>query len=105
MKRQISFRQLIGLPGVDRSDPFLIRPFSWTLVFGVLFFRHSKGWRKLWGPVYPVLTLFVIVITGNHFFLDAIAGGLLAVAALLIVELTSRRRRRAHYRHYRKHPN
>ncbi len=70
--------------------------FSWTLVLGVLFFRHLKGWHKLWGPVYPVLTLFAIVITGNHFFLDAIAGGLLAVAAFFVVELAFRRRRGTH---------
>ncbi len=70
--------------------------FSWTLVLGVLLFRHLKGWRKLWGPVYTVLTLFAIVIIGNHFFLDAIAGGLLAVAAFFVVELAFRRRRGTH---------
>ena len=70
--------------------------FSWTLVLGVLLFRHLKGWHKLWGPVYPVFTLFAIVITGNHFFLDAIAGGLLAVAAFFVVELAFRRRRGTH---------
>ena len=44
--------------------------------------------RKLWAKVlawsYPVLTLFVIVITANHYFLDAI-GGLVILGAAWII--------------------
>lgn len=66
--------------------------FCWTVVLGVLFFRHLKGWLKLLGLVYPVLTFLAITITGNHFILDAIAGGLLAGLAFAVVELVIRGR-------------
>jgi len=42
---------------------------------------------------YPVFVLFVIVATGNHFFLDAIAGAAVVVTAGVLSGLLSRRRR------------
>ena len=36
------------------------------------------------GAVYPALMLFVIVATGNHFWIDAAAGALVAGAAWVI---------------------
>tara|TARA_B100000929_G_C15411661_1_gene388173 strand:+ start:160 stop:873 length:714 start_codon:yes stop_codon:yes gene_type:complete len=52
--------------------------FSWTVILGVLFWRSFPGRRRMMGLLYPVLTFFAITLTGNHFILDAIAGGLLA---------------------------
>jgi hypothetical protein len=52
--------------------------FSWTVIMGVLFWRSFPGWCRFIGLLYPVLTFFAIVLTGNHFILDAIAGGILA---------------------------
>ena len=65
--------------------------FSWTVILGVVFVRTLKGWLKPLGLLYPAMTLFAITITGNHFILDAIAGGLLAVAAFAVMELGFRR--------------
>ena len=42
--------------------------------------------------VYPVLTLLVVVVTANHFWLDGIVAGLL-VALVLVVQRTARRLR------------
>lgn len=39
---------------------------------------------RLAGVAYPVLMLFVIVATGNHFFFDALAGGLVVAAGWLV---------------------
>jgi membrane-associated phospholipid phosphatase len=39
--------------------------------------------RLAWG-LYPLLVLFVIVVTGNHFWLDAAAGAAVAVAAAAV---------------------
>ena len=61
--------------------------FSWTVILGVLFWRWFAGLYRLIGFLYPVLTLFAIVITGNHFILDAIAGGVLAVLSFSVVFL------------------
>ena len=60
--------------------------FSWTVILGVYWFRNLPGPFKAAGVVYPVLTFFAITITGNHFILDAIVGGLLAGVCFGIVE-------------------
>lgn len=42
--------------------------------------RIAKG---IWA-IYPFMVLFVVVVTGNHFWLDAAAGAAVAVASALI---------------------
>lgn len=65
--------------------------FSWTVILGVLFVRTFKSWFKMLGLLYPVLTFWAITLTGNHFILDAVAGGLLAASAFAVMELGVRR--------------
>lgn len=65
--------------------------FSWTVILAVLLTRTFKSWFKLLSLAYPVLTFFAITLTGNHYILDAIAGGVLAAAAFAIMELVFRR--------------
>ena len=60
--------------------------FSWTVILGVYWFRNLPGPFKAAGVVYPVLTFFAITVTGNHFILDAIVGGVLAGFCFGIVE-------------------
>ena len=54
---------------------------GWALWCGVLLYRHARrpAVRAL-GVLYPVLTAVVVMATGNHYLLDAVAG---AAAALL----------------------
>lgn len=66
--------------------------FGWTVMFGILFLRTHNKWVKVFGVVYPTITLFAITITGNHYILDAIGGGLLILASFLTMELGIRRR-------------
>lgn len=51
------------------------------------------------GAVYPIIVLFVVVATGNHFFIDAAAGVIVAVmaamAAALLIPLAPASRIRA----------
>ena len=49
--------------------------------------------RRAAGILYPVVTFFAITITGNHYILDAVAGGGLAGVSFGLMELASRRRR------------
>ena len=65
--------------------------FSWTAVFGVLFYRSMTGWRKYLGILYPMLTFSAIVVTGNHFILDAVVGGILVAVSFGLVEWAQRR--------------
>ena len=61
--------------------------FSWTCVLGALFMRELPGGWKALGLAYPMLTFCAIVVTGNHFVLDAAAGAVLAGAAFGVVTL------------------
>ena len=60
--------------------------FSWTVILGVYWCRSLPGGFKVFGLVYPLLTFFAITVTGNHFVLDAIVGGVLAGLCFGVVE-------------------
>jgi len=66
--------------------------FSWTVMFGIIFLRTNNKLLKVFGVIYPTMTLFAITITGNHFIMDAVGGGLLILASFLAMELGLRRR-------------
>lgn len=64
--------------------------FSWTCVLGTLFLRELPGGWKALGAAYPALTFCAIIITGNHFVVDAVAGAVSAGAAFGVVEMGRR---------------
>jgi len=66
--------------------------FSWTVMFGVLFLSTPNKWIKVFGVIYPTMTLLAITITGNHYIMDAVGGGLLVLGAFLTMELGIKRR-------------
>ena len=82
--------EMASFYNTDAAMPSL--HFSWTVILGVLFVRSFKGWFKVIGVAYPLITFLAITITGNHFILDAAAGGLLAIAAFAVMELGFRGR-------------
>ena len=58
--------------------------FGYAVIIGTSAVALSRHWSaRLAGVAYPVFVLFVIVATGNHFLLDAVAGGLVVGAAAL----------------------
>lgn len=66
------FNQYAAVPSMHFGNSFLI---------GIGVFLLSKNiLTKIFIVAYPVFVLLVIVATGNHFFLDAIIGGLIVVA-------------------------
>ena len=50
--------------------------FTWTLLFGFIFFQTGKLWMKVIGLTYPTLTFIAIIVTGNHFIIDSLVGAL-----------------------------
>jgi len=50
--------------------------------------RH--WWSRVLAVLYPVVTLFCIVITANHFFLDAVGGFVILGASMLIAGVLDR---------------
>ncbi len=67
--------------------------FGWSVIFGWLFLRELPGWYKLAGPAYPLLTLAAIIITGNHYIVDAVAGTALIGAAWMVLAALRRWRK------------
>lgn len=58
--------------------------FGWTIMFGVIFFRTGIRWLKVMGVLYPSLTFFAIVVTANHYILDAVGGaGVITIAFII----------------------
>ncbi len=55
----------------------------WVTVVALILF--SAWWLRLLAVLYPILTVAVIVTTGNHYLLDTVAGALVAVAAAATV--------------------
>ena len=71
-------------------NPYAAMPslhFGWDLLLGIGIIRAFWGQRWLWvmapiGVAMPILQLFSITLTANHFFLDALAGGIVAIAGV-----------------------
>lgn len=55
----------------------------------------SRTWRIL-AALYPVMTLIVIVITGNHYFLDAVGGWIILAIGWFLSGLVTRAGRTPH---------
>ena len=71
----------IGRPHHERfSNPVAAVPSlhaGWALGVGAGLVLYGRIWiAKLLGFLYPLFVLLAIVVTGNHFFFDAIAGAL-----------------------------
>jgi membrane-associated phospholipid phosphatase len=59
--------------------------FGWNLLIGIALWRNSRLWpTRVFAVTLPILMVFAIVLTGNHYIVDAIAGAAVALLGLLI---------------------
>lgn len=66
--------------------------FGWSLWCAIVLWRLSgHRYGRVAAVCYPILTLVAIVVTANHWFLDAAGGTVIVVAALAIVDRWHRR--------------
>jgi len=65
--------------------------FGWSLLMGIAIMReaHSVKFRIL-APLLPISMLLAVVITANHYIVDTIAGGMVAVIALRLAFMVRR---------------
>ncbi|MDP6823117.1 MAG: phosphatase PAP2 family protein [Dehalococcoidia bacterium] len=73
-----------GAEGASFYNAFAAMPslhFGWSVLFATIFFRSGNRFLRIFAFVYPSMMLFTIVVTGNHYFLDAIAGGLVILVS------------------------
>ncbi len=61
---------------------------SWS--FLALYPRLERRWSRVLIAAYPWLTLFAIVVTANHYWLDAAGGALVLAIAVVLATLTHR---------------
>jgi hypothetical protein len=77
--------------GGFNADEFSAMPsvhVGWAVIVAVAVITVSRRrWRWL-AAAYPVLTLLVVVVTANHFWLDGIAAGLLVALVMLVQRAT-----------------
>jgi len=58
---------------------------AWALLVGCYVWRIARGrWRYL-GPVHAVLTAIVVVVTGNHWWLDCLAAAVVLIGSAWLV--------------------
>ena len=68
--------------------------FSWTCILAWLFLRECEGWYRYLGLGYPLLTLAAIVVTGNHYLVDAVVGVASIGMAVGIISVAGRMTRK-----------
>lgn len=79
--------------------------FGYALLVGGAIAWLARGRAiRLAGAVYPALMLFIIVATGNHFLLDAVAGGAVVLAGWAVARLLIPSRREAVVHQYQARP-
>jgi len=71
--------------------PSLHAAYALGVGIGLVLFARSRAWR-LAGALYPPLVFVTIVVTGNHFILDALAGTLVLGAGFLLAAPLGRSR-------------
>jgi PAP2 superfamily len=76
-------------------NPYAAMPsmhIGYALIVAASLLRYGRSRLvRLFGVLYPPIVLLVVVSTGNHFFLDAAAGALVAALATLMAGLITRR--------------
>ncbi|HEV2888022.1 MAG TPA: phosphatase PAP2 family protein [Jatrophihabitans sp.] len=77
----------------DQFGAFPSLHLAWAVWTAVVAYRlvRSQALRRLW-LCYPLITAVVVVVTGNHYLLDILAGGLIALVTLTIAHRIPGRR-------------
>jgi PAP2 superfamily len=82
-------------PVASVSNQYAAMPslhFGWASWCTVTFWPWARNhlWRKLIVLLYPAITLFAIVVTGNHFILDAVGGLIVFAIGMRLGEILDR---------------
>ncbi len=55
---------------------------GWAVIVGWFVWRHGRGPWRLIGPAHTLLTVLVVVVTANHWWMDGIVAAALMVLAM-----------------------
>jgi hypothetical protein len=84
----------LAQPDIARhSNTFAAMPslhFAWSLWCGIPLAMYARrGWVRALGVAYPAATFLAIIGTGNHYLLDALAGGIVVGLSFSIHRLAT----------------
>jgi PAP2 superfamily len=66
---------------------------GWAVGVGIGFIRYARQmWLRVLGVLYPIAIMLTIVVTGNHFIFDALAGIAVLAAGFMVANLPRIRR-------------
>jgi membrane-associated phospholipid phosphatase len=66
--------------------------FGWNLLVGLAVFQTTRAWyAKTFALLMPLLVMAGIILPGNHYILDGVIGGTVALAALWFAGFLNRR--------------
>src|SRR5918911_3323516 len=81
-----------------RFNPYAAMPsmhVGWSVLIGIFGFRAARSRRlKAFFVAHPFLMVITVTATGNHYFVDAIAGATAALAAVVLLAAARRLRGR-----------
>jgi hypothetical protein len=81
-----------------RFNPYAAMPsmhVGWSVLVGIFGFRAARSrWLKAFFVIHPFVMVLTVTATGNHYFVDAIAGASAALAAILLASAVGRIRER-----------
>ena len=79
-----------------RFDPYAAMPslhVGWSVLAATIVYRAtSRIWLRAIAVAHPVLMALAVTATGNHYLADSLAGALVALLAIAVVDLGRRRR-------------
>ncbi|MGK2319884.1 phosphatase PAP2 family protein [Gordonia rhizosphera] len=84
-----------GSPGPESfTNQFAAMPSlhaGWAIWCGLMIVLHARRtWVRVVGVLYPIVTVFVVVGTANHYLLDVVAVGVAIAVAWVVVGLPRR---------------
>ena len=96
-ERSSSYRVLQPPGLVNKYAAMPSLHFGWNLLVGVVIYRLARTpLTEGYAIVGPILMALAVVLTANHFIVDAIAGGIVALAGLVLaLRLAAIARRRS----------
>ena len=74
-----------GAPGIDQLSAMPSMHVAWALIVGGAVVWVSKSRYRWLALLYPVATVVVVVLTGNHYWADAIVAAAMCVLAAQLV--------------------
>lgn len=83
--RSVAYRVLQPPAFVNQYAAMPSLHFGWDLLVGIVLVRHARSrWARAVGVALPVAMAWAVVATANHFLLDGLVGGALALLGLAI---------------------